>query len=52
MASEQAAASALGVADRGLVADLGRAILARDASRALTLLEGQRNAMLMVSWTT
>ena len=34
---EQAVAEALGVADRGLVADLGRAILARDAAGALAL---------------
>jgi DNA polymerase-3 subunit gamma/tau len=37
VASEQAAADALGVADRGLVSELGRAILARDAAQALTL---------------
>ena len=35
--TEQAAVEALGVADRALVADLGRAILAKDAPRALTL---------------
>lgn len=35
--SEQAAAEALGVADRGLVTELGQAVLARDGARALEL---------------
>ena len=35
---EVLAAEALGVADRGLIADLGRAVLARDAAAALGLL--------------
>src|SRR6476659_8901868 len=38
IASEQAAADALGVADRSLIADLARAVLARDAAAALALL--------------
>ena len=38
VASEQAAADALGVADRGLVSDLGRAVLARDTAGALGLI--------------
>ncbi len=38
IASEQAAAEALGVADRSLLVELGEAILARDAGRALALL--------------
>ena len=37
VASEQAAADALGVADRALVGELGRAVLARDPSAALSL---------------
>src|SRR5439155_24771664 len=45
VASEEAAAEALGVADRGLVMELGKAILARDPGAALRLVAsaGERN---------